>query len=278
MKLRVLMLTYKRLDYTRLSLRRLCDTTPDYGRITVWDNNSGPEMRQLLEQFENHPRIEKIIYNSTNERLRGPTNRFWQESGDADYLAKVDDDCLMSDGWCDTLIRAHEDIPEAGVLGCWHYQEEDFVPELARRKIQSFDSHQIMRNCWVGGAGYIMKREVYDRQGAIQAQESFPGWCIRAATNGYVNGWYFPFVRQEHMDDPRVPHTGLKTEKDFQRLRPLSAGTFKLENLNDWIDWLRRDALHQQRSSFDPRYYRGWRAKIRRYLERVLRRDFTPCA
>lgn len=277
MKLRVFLLTYKRLDYTRLSLRRLCETVPDYGRITVWDNNSGPEMRALLAQFEGHPRIERIIYHPTNDRLRGPTNRFWSEFvGDAEYLSKVDDDCLVSPGWCDTLIQAHEEIPEAGVLGCWRYLDEDFVPELANRKIQKFGRHQLMRNCWVEGSGYIMKRAVLDRIGGLQDEESFTGWCIRAADAGYVNGWYYPFLFQEHMDDPRVPHSGMKTEEDFQRLRPLSAGTFNLKTRQDWIDWLHLDARNQQQRSFNPRHYLGWWPKVRRRIGRILGRDLTP--
>lgn len=278
MKLRVLMLTYKRTEYTRLSLRRLCETVPEYGRITVWDNNSGPEMRTLLESFEGHPRIEKIVYNSDNSRLRGPTNRFWEEAQDAEFLSKVDDDCLVSPGWCETLIKAHSDIPEAGVLGCWRYLDEDFVPALASRKIQAFGNHRIMRNCWVEGSGYIMKREVYERIGKLRDQESFTGWCVRVAAEGYVNGWYYPFLFQEHMDDPRVAHTGLRTEEDFQRLRPLSAGTFKLRNLEDWTRWLRQDARKQQERSFNPQHYLGWRSKLRGRLGRLIGRDFTPTA
>lgn len=276
MKLRVFMLTYKRVEYTRLSLQRLCDTVPEYGRITVWDNNSGPEMRDLLRQFEGHPRIDKIIYHPTNDRLRGPTNAFWEQAGDAEYLSKVDDDCLVSPGWCEKLIQAHEEIPEAGVLGCWRYLDEDFVPELAQRKIQTFGRHQIMRNCWVEGSGYLMKREVLQRIGPLRDQESFTGWCIRAAAAGYLVGWYYPFLFQEHMDDPRVPHTGMKTEEDFQRLRPLSAGTFKLETRDDWIDWLHRDARNQQVRSFNPRHYLGLGAKVRRRIGRWIGRDLTP--
>ncbi|MBA3965873.1 MAG: glycosyltransferase [Nitrospirales bacterium] len=276
MKLRVLMLTYCRPGYTKLSLGRLCDTVPEYGRITVWDNNSGPAMRKVLQDFEGHPRIETIIYNSSNQRLRKPTNQFWYESSDADFLSKVDDDCLVSPGWCETLIQAHNDIPEAGILGCWRFFDEDFDFALASRKIQAFGNHRIMRNCWVEGSGYIAKREVFDHLGGMHRKESFTQWCIRAAARGYVNGWYYPFLFQEHLDDPRGPHSGMRSEEDFRRLRPLSASTFKLKNLNEWVSWLQRDARHLQRSSFNPKDHLGWRARARRKLSRLLRRDLTP--
>lgn len=278
MKLRVLMLTYCRPQYTQLSLHRLCETVPEYGRITVWDNNSGPAMRKVLQDFEGHPRIEKIVYNSNNERLRRPTNRFWAESQDAEFLSKVDDDCLVPPGWCETLIQAHHHIPEAGILGCWRYCDEDFDFALASRKIQTFGNHRIMRNCWVEGSGYMVKREVLDRLGELRKRESFTGWCIRAAIKGYINGWYYPFLYQEHMDDPRARHSRLRTEEDFQRLRPLSANTFKLKNLDEWIKWLQADARQLQRSSFHPKDYVGWRAKVRRKLGRLLRVELTPAA
>jgi hypothetical protein len=78
------------------------------------------------------------------------------------------------------------------------------------------------------------------------------------------------------MDDPRGPHSEMRSEEDFRRLRPLSASTFKLKNLNEWVSWLQRDARHLQRSSFNPKDHLGWRARARRKVSRLLRRDLTP--
>ncbi len=278
MKLRVLMLTFRRPEYTKLSLSRLCETVPEYGRITVWDNNSGPAMREVLAHFEGHPRIEKIVYHGSNAKLRGPTSCFWHESQDAEFISKVDDDCLVPPGWCETPIQAHYDIPKAGILGCWHYFDEDFDLFLASRKIQAFGDHKIMRNCWVEGSGYIAKREVVDKIGKLEVKESFTGWCFRAAAQGYVNGWYFPFLFQEHMDDPRAANSGIRTEDDFQRLRPLTANTFKVRNIDEWINWLRRDARNLQRTSFDIKDYSGWRARVRGKLSWLIGRDLTRSA
>ncbi|MBU6409996.1 MAG: glycosyltransferase [Verrucomicrobia bacterium] len=265
------MITCKRPAYTRLSLSCLCETVPPEAKITVWDNDSGPEMKPVLDAFQNHPRVEQIIYNKTNDKLRGPTNWFWNHSADADFLSKVDDDCLMPPGWCETLVRAHRDIPEAGVLGCWRFLPEDFQPQAASRKIQSFGRHQILRNCWVEGSGYLMKRSVIDKIGFLSASESFTNFCIRAAAAGFINGWYYPFLNQEHMDDPRVPHTAIKTDEDFQRLRPLSAETFNIQSREDWIKRLKYSAWNLQSCSFNPRDYLGWRASLRRKIERLAR-------
>jgi hypothetical protein len=180
----------------------------------------------------------------------------------------VDDDCLMPEGWCETLVQAHEDVPEFGVLGCWRFLDEDFNKELAQKKIQKFGKHQVMRNCWVEGSGYLMKRAIIDKIGTLR-DESFTSYCTRAAAAGYVNGWYYPFIYQEHMDDPRVPHTGMVTEEDFKRLAPLSAKTFKIHTKQDWINRLKYSAWSLQACSFDPKDYMGWRAKLRRAAGKV---------
>jgi len=124
------------------------------------------------------------------------------------------------------LQQAHIDIPEAGILGCWRFFPEDFIPEKAIKKIVCLNKHRVMRNCWIEGSGYLMKRKVIDKIGLIREKESFPTYCTRAAAKGFINEWYYPFLYQGHMDDPRSQHTGIRSEEDFQRLIPLSTMTF----------------------------------------------------
>jgi len=278
MRVRILMITYNRLAYTQLALSRLLATLPDYAKVTVWDNNSKDDLKSMLKSFETHPSIDQIIYNRTNDRLHGPTKWFWENTRGAEYLCKVDDDCIMPQGWCETLERAHRDVSEFGILGCWRFLDEDFKPDLAAKKIQKFGAHQILRNCWVEGSGYLMKRSVVDRIGNLLPKESFTGYCVRAAAAGSINGWYYPFLFQEHMDDPRVPNSGMKTEADFQRLRPLSAGTFKVKNREAWIDRLRYSAWVLQACSYDPRQYSGWRAQSRRLWTKLTGQRLVPRA
>src|ERR1017187_611129 len=131
MKIRILMITHNRPAYTAMALARLCDTLPGDARVTVWDNGSSAEMISVLKKFESRPAVEKIIYNPTNDKLRGPTNWFWQNTTDAEFVSKVDDDGLMPDRWIETLEQAHRDVPEFGVLGTWRFPDEDFAADLA---------------------------------------------------------------------------------------------------------------------------------------------------
>jgi glycosyltransferase involved in cell wall biosynthesis len=278
MKIKILMITFNRPEYTRLSLSRLCDTAPENARITVWDNGSSPETIEAIKKFESHVRIEQIIYNQTNARQIGPTNWFWQNATDADLLSKVDDDCLMPENWCEVLQQAHLDIPAAGVLGCWRFLPDDFNAETAERKIQLFGKHRIMRNCWVEGSGYLMKRAVIDKIGYMKTGESFTTYCIRAAAKAYINGWYYPFLYQEHMDDPRAEHAGINSEADFRRLRPASAQNFNIHSREEWIARLQRSAQSLQAYSYEPKDWLGIRAKIKRKIKTLRGKEYLPLA
>lgn len=276
MKIKILMITFNRPQYTRLSLSRLCDTAPKNARITVWDNGSSQETTAVIKKFESHIRVEQIIYHQTNARQIGPTNWFWQNSTDADFVSKVDDDCLVPENWCAVLQQAHLDVPAAGILGCWHFLPGDFNKEMAMQKIERLGQHQIMRNCWVGGSGYLMKRAVIDKIGYMKTGENFTTYCIRAAAKGYINGWYYPFLYQEHMDDPRTAHAGINSEADFQRLRPASAKTFNINSRNEWINRLRLSAQRSQSFSYDPKDWIGIPAKIKRKISALMGKEYVP--
>ena len=270
------MITYNRPFYTELSLKTLIENTTETSKIVIWDNASEGETRFLIKKYEKHPRIDRIIFNPTNEKLWGPTNWFLENYQDADFLSKVDDDCLVPARWCEILTKAHLDIPQAGILGCWRFFPEDFNEEMAGKKIFRYGEHQIMRNCWVEGSGFLMKRAVLDEIGILLKGESFTTYCIRAAAKGFINGWYYPFLFQEHMDDPRAKHTGIRTEEDFKRLIPLSAVTFNISSKDDWTQRLRQSAQRLQSYSFNPSDFIGTTAKIKHKLFKVFGREYVP--
>jgi hypothetical protein len=123
-----------------------------------------------------------------------------------------------------------------------------------------------------------MKRAVIDRVGYIREDESFTSYCIRVAAAGFVNGWYYPFLYQEHMDDPRAEHTGVKSEADFHRLQPLSARTFKTPTMEEWTNKLKHIALSLQTCSYDPNDYLGRRAWLYQKIYRLLGKSYMPRA
>ena len=267
----ILMITHNRPDYTALSLERLLETWDDTMRVWIWHNGDHEETLAVVESFLSHSRVHRFHHSAENVRLNIPTNWFW-EGADGELLGKVDDDCLLEDCWTQILRSAHESYDGFGVLGSWRFLEEDFFPELANRKIREFPGdHRILENFWVQGSGYLMKRRCVDEQGLLLAGQSFTGYCIDLALKGYTNGWYYPFIREEHLDDPRSPRSAIKDDESFQARMPLSAARTGARTIEEWQDQIKAEARSVQVASVVPSHWKGWRRQLRRVRQRLQR-------
>ncbi len=132
-----------------------------------------------------------------------------------------------------------------------------------------------MQNLWVQGSGYLMKRRCVADIGPLKPKQTFTQYCIDVARAGYVNGWYYPLIHEEHMDDPRSPHTLLRSDADLQRFGPLSARRNGAGTLGEWEQQLERSALLVQAAPLDLKRHRGWRrgwSAIRRRARRAVGR------
>ena len=264
----ILMVTHRRPGYTRLALERLLETCDETMRVWLWHNGGHEETLEIVRSLASHPRVHRFHHSPENQKLREPTNWLWREST-GDFVSKVDDDCLMPDGWGRTLRQAHRDMPGLGVVGCWRFRDEDFVPELAEPRIEVLPGgHRVLRNLWVEGSGYLMKRACVEELGLLDRDMSFPMYCKRLARAGWLNGWYYPFLRQEHMDDPRSPYCELASDEDLERNMPLTAENFDVRTLDRRAQQIHSFAVHCQTASLDPRDYLGWRARVGRLLRR----------
>jgi glycosyltransferase involved in cell wall biosynthesis len=269
----ILMITHNRPAYTALSLGRLLETCDETTRVWIWHNGEDRETLDAVKPFLSDSHVYRFHHSPENVKLTIPTNWLWK-GADGEFLSKVDDDCLLPDGWVQTLRSAHQNYEGFGILGCWRFRDEDFVPELANRKIREFPGgHQVLENFWVQGSGYLMKRRCVETQGLLRPGQSFTGYCIDLALKGYTNGWYYPFIPEEHLDDPRSPLSALKDDKDFQERMPLSAARTGARTIGEWQDQIRQEARSVQAASVDPAYYVGWRKQLRRG-RRVLERFF----
>jgi hypothetical protein len=128
-----------------------------------------------------------------------------------------------------------------------------------------------MLNCWTQGSGYVMKRACLNDVGGILDGMSFTQFCILLAQKGWVNGWYFPFIHEEHMDDPRSEYSNFLTENDFQSNRPLSAVKDGVHSLEEWKLRVRFMAQSCQSASPNPQDYFGWRLMARKLKNRIKR-------
>jgi glycosyltransferase involved in cell wall biosynthesis len=245
----ILMITYNRPEYTRLSLTRLLETCDESTRVWLWHNGEHGETLEVVKSLVDHPRVHEFRHSKENKKLREPTNWLWQNAK-GEYLSKVDDDCLVPHGWAQKLRAAHIAVPEFGIIACWHFREEDILP-AGVRKVRRFAGQEVMQNLWVGGSGYLMKRAARERVGILANGQSFTAYCVEVTKAGWINGWYYPFLLQEHMDDPRSPHSLLKTDEDLTRYMPLSAETNGVTTVAAWQAQLCRSAQLVQEVSPD---------------------------
>lgn len=276
MKIKLLFISYNRPKYTRLSLKRLCHVAPDNARIVIWDNGSSKTTVDEIRKFEAHPKIESIIYKKENYKLWLPTKWFFENSDGYDLIGKVDDDCLIPNNCYKILQKAHEDIQKVGILGCWSGMPEDFKYNIAKKKIIKYGNHQILRNCWTGGSGYLMKKKIIKEIGLLRKNESFTGYCLRAAIKGYINGWYYPLLYQDHMDDPRSKNSQLRNDADFKKYMPLSAKNFNIKTRKEWINRLKASSYQLQMYSYDPKDFIGIRYKFKKKIKNFFGINHIP--
>ncbi|WP_307807719.1 glycosyltransferase [Nocardioides xinjiangensis] len=257
----IVMITYRSAGYVHLSLPRLLETLGPDDRVWLWHNGDDEATIEAVRPFRKDDRVARYHHSRDNVRLREPTNWLWDGS-DARFVSKVDDDCLVASGWLDTFTAAHDANPQFGAIGSWRHPEEDLRPELARHKIQSFaGGHSLLRNLWVQGSGYLLPRSLVQAHGPLRPNESFTAYCIRLARAGAVNGFYHPFVPEDHMDDPRSPHTLIREDADLADRMPLSARANGVTTVDQWVAQLRQSALVLQTASLDPCAYAGWRRR-----------------
>ncbi|MDD5458152.1 MAG: glycosyltransferase family A protein [Phycisphaerae bacterium] len=264
MTIDILMITYNRPQYTRLSLGRLLDSCDETMRVWVWQNGNDSDTIDVVNSFRGHPRFFKYHHSLENKKLNKPTNWLW-DNAEGQFLGKVDDDCLVLFEWAQILRTAHLDEPRFGVIGCWNYFPQDVVPEIASVKIKTFNKgHQLLQNCWIGGSGYLMKRQCVNQLGLLDDGHNFSAYCIKLWSKGWINGWYYPLIYQEHMDDPRSQHTQLRTDEDLKNGIPLTAKNFRVSTIEQWLEFLKNDAVVLQKASLDSKKYSGWRMKMNR--------------
>ena len=264
MTIDLVFITFNRLDYTKLALPSVLAEPTEEFSLTIWDNASTDGTPEYLKNEVSDPRIVDIVFSKDNVGQTTAVNKIWSRSK-ADLLGKLDNDCIVTAGWTRTLAQAHTDIPQLGVVACWHFSPDDFDYERAKHKIQTFGRHQILRHPWTCGTGLLLKRGTFEKFGPIRNKATTEYWT-RMALAGYINGFYYPLIYQEHMDDPKSKYSMLRDEESYQAAKKVtfninSAGQ---ETLSDRWRWRQEVLDNLLTGPWDPRHYFGWQEKARR--------------
>jgi len=270
----LVLVTHNRVRYTEKCAAHLLADTHSEFVLHIWDNASTDDTASYLKSLRD-PRIREVIFWGNNAGQTVAMNRVWAQTS-ADFVAKIDNDCLVTPGWTGLLAAAHRDNPDLGAIACWHYREEDFEQRIAQRKIRQMNKHAVFEHPFVCGSGFMLKRETYLKMGPWpegSADIGTTGYFLRLAQAGYVNGWYFPLILQHHMDDPLSPYCSYHDDKSLQEVRDV---TFTLRNrqISTMDQRMRRRRLVLENLMYGaPKAacHVGWRGKMRRVWPRVDR-------
>jgi len=111
MTIQIFLSCYKRPEYTKLVLSNLHDNTTRDSQFYLVNDGSNDRTGDLLLDFKNK-RPNTIVKNETkNIGLRLRLLEFFEEAT-ADYLVKIDNDCLFKKNW---LINLVEIIQKSGL-------------------------------------------------------------------------------------------------------------------------------------------------------------------
>ncbi|HWB11545.1 MAG TPA: glycosyltransferase [Pirellulales bacterium] len=212
----LLMVTYNRLEYTRLALEACLKLDYPNLRVVVWDNASTDgTVAYLRDRLQGLPNVTAIA-SPTNRGVVFPMNEAWSSDPEAEFLAKIDNDTLVPPDLFRRLAECHLQSRRFGVLSGFHFRQEGEALAEEHR-IKSFDGVRVLPQPYVGGCAVMIRREVFQTIGLIDYRTDGPdgrpfmdsGWTIyqqRLTDQGYINGYPWPPVHVDHMEDTRSPH------------------------------------------------------------------------
>jgi len=270
MKIELVLVTFNRLNYTKLALEAILADPDENFSLTIWDNASTDDTPRFLKNsVKNDPRIKDIILSKKNGGQTAAMNYVWSTSN-ADLLGKIDNDCRVTPGWTKIFAKAHQDIPDLGAVACWHFPIEDFDINTANDvgNIQTFGKHSIFRHPWVCGSGFLMKNDSFKNIGNWQEGPDIGTtyYFLKMAKKGLINGWYYPFVIQEHMDDPKSKHCILKDDHIVKKMKQVTY-VLRTNNINSLQQrWDRRKFVlkNLNKDPWHHKYYSGWRRQLKK--------------
>ena len=163
----ILMITHNRPEYVRLALPHLLESCPPQARVWLWHNGTDEETLRRCRPTATIPGCTgSTTARSTPACDDRPTGsgrrrpaRTWARS--TTIVCRTRRGC----GRCrpptrTTPLRGHR---------LWRFPDADVDPDLVAEKLADYPGgHRLLRNHWIQGSGYLVKREVLDQLGPLR--------------------------------------------------------------------------------------------------------------
>ena len=190
-KIPVLFTTYNRIEYTRQALPVLLENT-DIGHIFIYDNGSEDGTQEWLNEGEyiRPDRPEPVLcLADRNTGVGGAMNWFFNQTQGYKWVAKVDNDTMVPEGWLTELVTIAEkhliDIIQAN----HHFKIRDFKTweDLEERSVHVIhnDKGSIVKWHLVGGSGVLINRERITEH--IDTSTLLNGWSVFQSKHPELN-------------------------------------------------------------------------------------------
>jgi len=239
----LLLITWNRREYIEKTLNNLLASDDDF-RLYCWDNGSKDGAADIISVARDE-RIVSRHFCPVNVMQRYPTEWFLEQSKNK-IIGKIDDDTLVPKGWTKKISELILDYERIGMVGCWTYWPEDFERNKGvaeKIKMLNFGEHSLIQNISIGGTAFLIRKDLAANYlDTTSGGTAFPIDRIKMTIDGYVSGWYNPLIWAEHMDDPRSEYCLMKKSEALKDNAALTARTRNIKNINEYLDWIKKDA------------------------------------
>ena len=122
MKIAMEMLTFNRLEFTKIVLENYFKTTKIEHKLLIWDNYSTDGTREWLEKVAKKKYPLKVHFSKQNVGVPQAIRGFLRHPfiADADLVGKIDNDILVCDDWLESFAKAMEKIPELTIVAAYN--------------------------------------------------------------------------------------------------------------------------------------------------------------
>ena len=184
------------LDILEASLTSLWENTQHPFDLMVFDNASGPQVRDYLLDAQAQGRIQYLVLSEENVGKAGAWN-FMFGAAQGEYVAYADSDVYFYPGWLSALLQVMELFPKAGmVTGMPLLNPEEFSsstlrwaglhPEFRLERGRLLPWDDFWRHAGTLGSDHEKARAFYDQHEAI---------CLYAGDHKYyVGAGHFQFL------------------------------------------------------------------------------------
>lgn len=184
--LKVVVVTYNRVEFTKRTLDSLLKTVPE-ARIYIYDNASTEEgMKELLDSYLSKGNV-NIHDSDQNFGWGKAVNEVFDNITvyDDDFVLLSNNDVEYSDDWYEKALALYEKYPNIGILGLWKHPNHGVKEDLGDLIVKD----QMPATCW------LLKPKVILDLGSIAehgpcATKGGNGedvdYCIKAEQKGYL--------------------------------------------------------------------------------------------